>query len=79
MLEATRERSPAHYHVAVFPIQYEQYDQRLQSRRRSYVVQRGDALVRIARRTGTSVEALVAENGLTSNRIYPGTVLRIPN
>ena len=79
VLEATRERSPAHYHVAVFPIQYEQYVQRLQSRRRSYVVQRGDALVRIARRTGTSVEALVAENGLTSNRIYPGTVLRIPN
>ena len=59
VLEATRERSPAHYHVAVFPIQYEQYVQRLQSRRRSYVVQRGDALVRIARRTGTSVEALV--------------------
>ena len=72
VLEATRERSPAHYHVAVFPIQYEQYVQRLQSRRRSYVVQRGDALVRIARRTGTSVEALVAANGLTSNRIYPG-------
>ena len=41
VLEATRERSPAHYHVAVFPIQYEQYVQRLQSRRRSYVVQRG--------------------------------------
>ena len=49
VLEATRERSPAHYHVAVFSIQYEQYVQRLQSRRRSYVVQRGDALVRIAR------------------------------
>ena len=79
VLEATRERSPAHYHVAVFPIQYEQYVQRLQSRRRSYVVQRGDALVRIARRTGTSVAVLVAANGLTSDRIYPGMVLHIPN
>ena len=79
MLEATRERSPTHYHVAVFPIQYEQYVERLQSRRRSYVVQRGDALVRIASRTGTSVEVLVAANGLTSDRVYPGMVLRILN
>ena len=79
VLEATRERSPAHYHVAVFPIQYVQYVQRLQSRRRSYVVQRGDALVRIARRMGTSVAVLVAANGLTSDRIYPGMVLRIPD
>ena len=78
VLEATRERSPPHYHVAVFPIQYEQYVERLQSRRRSYVVQRGDVLVRIASRTGTSVEVLVAANGLTSDRIYPGMVLRIP-
>ena len=79
VLEATRERSPTHYHVAVFPIQYEQYVERLQSRRRSYVVQRGDVLVRIASRTGTSVEVLVAANGLTSDRVYPGMVLRILN
>lgn len=32
VLEATRERSPAHYHVAVFPTQYAQYVSRLQRR-----------------------------------------------
>lgn len=79
VLEATRERSPAHYHIAVYPGPYERYVRRLESRARDYVVQRGDALLRIARREGTSVAALVAENGLRSDRIYPGQVLRIPN
>lgn len=32
VLEATRERNPAHYHVAVFPSQYLSYVDRLQSR-----------------------------------------------
>lgn len=32
VLEATRERSPAHYHVAVFPTQYAQYVSSLQRR-----------------------------------------------
>lgn len=48
------------------------------SRVRTYVVQPGDTLFRIALRYGTTVEALRAANGLCSNLIVPGQVLRIP-
>jgi LysM repeat protein len=44
-----------------------------------YVVQAGDALSRIAFNFGTSVEAIVAENGiLNPNLLVPGTTLVIP-
>ncbi len=44
-----------------------------------YVVQAGDALSRIAFYFGTSVEAIVAENGiLNPNLLVPGTTLVIP-
>ena len=81
VLEATRERSPAHYHIAVFPGQYERYVRNLQANTdpRVYTVQKGDALALIARRTNTSVESLVSTNDLTGDLIYPGQVLRIPN
>jgi LysM repeat protein len=46
--------------------------------RGTYVVQPGDNLFRIALRFGTSVTALRAANGLRSNLIVPGQVLRIP-
>ena len=78
-MEATRERSPAHYHVAAFPIQYKQYLQKVQSRCRSYVVQPGDALARIARRAGTSVADLSGRERPDQRPIYPGMVLQIPN
>lgn len=45
---------------------------------RSYRVQRGDSLYTIARRFGTTVEALKAANGLRSDLIHPGQNLRIP-
>lgn len=44
----------------------------------SYTVQRGDTLFSIARRYNTTVEAIRAENNLSSNFIYVGQVLRIP-
>ncbi len=42
-------------------------------------VRRGDSMYRIARRYGTSVNALLAENGLSKRSvIYPGMKVRIP-
>lgn len=43
----------------------------------SYTVQRGDTLYSIARRYNTTVEAIRAENSLSSSFIYVGQVLRI--
>lgn len=44
----------------------------------TYVVQPGDTLTYIARTFGTTVEALMAANGLTSTEIVVGQVLKIP-
>lgn len=45
----------------------------------TYEVRRGDTLTSVARRFGTTVGALVAENGLASrHRIVAGRTLRIP-
>jgi len=41
-------------------------------------VRSGDTLYSIARRHGTTVEAIKAANGLTSNLIQAGQRLRIP-
>ena len=47
---------------------------------RTYVVQRGETLRRIASKCGTTVAAIVAANGLGNpNLIYAGQVLTIPN
>ena len=80
VLEATRERNPAHYHVAVFPTRYEPYVAALEANRvpTEYVVQRGDSLWQIARRIGTSVGAIVAFNGMNGDRIFAGQVISIP-
>ncbi len=43
-----------------------------------YEVRAGDSLYSIARRTGTSVDALKRLNGLGSNLIKPGQILLIP-
>lgn len=43
-----------------------------------YTVQPADTLYLIAQRSGTTVEAIMAANGLTSTTIYPGQVLIIP-
>lgn len=43
-----------------------------------HIVQRGDTLYSIARRYGSTVDAVKAANGLTSNNINPGQQLVIP-
>src|SRR5690606_13336355 len=43
-----------------------------------YRVQRGDSLWSIARRFGTTVARLKEENGLTSSKLLPEQVLRVP-
>ena len=77
VLEATRERRPAHYHVAVFPQPYARYVTSL-SKTMRYRVRSGDSLWAIARKHGTTVARLREENGLASSRILPGQVLDVP-
>ena len=91
VLEATRERRPPHYHVAVYPKPYAAYVRELTAQAAAgtgedqatdagvfHVVRRGDSLERIARRYGATVEALRRANGLTSSLIHPGQPLRVP-
>jgi len=92
VLEATRERYPSHYHVALFPQQYASYVGRRVStealanasspgvdlRNAEYRVRSGDSLWTIARRMGTTVDRLKSENGLSSSRIYAGQVIEVP-
>ena len=86
VIEATAERRPPHYHVAVFPEPYAAYVERLNERAASdpppapwvYTVRRGDSLWEIARRHGTSPSMLGRANGLSSSRIHPGQRLTVP-
>lgn len=94
VLEATRERYPAHYHIALFPRPYASYVDRMTSGERRaqpvtreasaapaierYEVRRGDSLWTIARDHGISISELRSSNDLRSNRIYAGQVLRVP-
>lgn len=84
VIEATLERSPRHYHVAVFPDHYASYVTTLEARGVStpstleYRVRNGDSLWRIARSHGVSVDELRMANGLRNNRIYPGQLIDVP-
>lgn len=85
VIEATRERWPPHYHVAVFPRQYATYvaalpDRSLPQPAESvhYEVRRGDSLWSIARNYGIDVDSLRQSNNLASNQIFAGQTLRIP-
>lgn len=91
VVEATRERYPAHYHVAVFPQDYARYVGAMEDRRAvqraqpqtqlqrvAYTVRRGDSLWTIARSHNISVDELRAANNLRSSRIYAGQVLDLP-
>lgn len=84
VLDVTRERHPAHYHVAVFAKSYERYVASLESpgatvaQVEEYVVRRGDTLSRIATKTGTTVAQLRAANGLRGDLINVGQKLQIP-
>ncbi len=88
VLEATRERAPSHYHVAVFPRQYGGYVENLLARSRfanqvassvRYTVRNGDSLWTIARRHSTTVSRLRTANGLRGSRIFAGQVLTVPS
>lgn len=90
VINATRERHPPHFHVAVYPNPYRRYVTRVagsdavqladayEATEAEYNVARGDSLWSIARRYATTVEMLKAANGLSSARIYAGQTLRIP-
>ncbi len=86
VIEATRERWPPHYHIAVFPKSYTRYVAALSDSPppsapgddTRYRVRRGDSLWSIARNYGIGVEELKAVNDLPGNRIYAGQDLRIP-
>ena len=88
VLEATRERWPSHYHVAVFPRPYGRYVAALNADARSedriangarYTVRNGDSLWTIAQRHGTTVTSLRAANGIRGSRIFAGQVLTVPS
>jgi hypothetical protein len=83
VLEATRERNPPHYHIALFPNQYASYvDRRLADAGRSgeqeYRVRSGDSLWSIAQTHGTSISELRTANELKGSRIYAGQLLTVP-
>lgn len=80
VLEATYERRPPHYHIAVYPNLYKRYVERLESGRptRSHLVGRGDTLWRIATKYNTTVAAVRRQNDLRSDKIYPGQILEVP-
>lgn len=90
VLEATLERRPRHYHVALFPSPYARYVETLAARQeveveeaeapdtRSYKVRNGDSLWRIARKHGLSVEELKSANGIRDSQIFAGQVIDLP-
>lgn len=85
VIEATRERYPPHYHIAVFPNPYARYvaslpDPSLPAPAEvvHYRVRRGDSLWGIARNYGIDVDTLKEVNKIRGNRIYAGQTLRIP-
>lgn len=81
VVDAMLERSPPHFHVAVFPQQYRAYGKEVlrSGERTHYRVARGDTLWKIAHRHRTEVQAVKEANGLRSNRIYEGQVLKLPS
>jgi hypothetical protein len=88
VLEATRERRPSHYHVAVFPEPYAAYVSDILASAASgtratvpsrYMVRQGDSLWTIARRHGTTVPKLRAANAIRGSRIYAGQLLTVPS
>ncbi|MDP2959258.1 MAG: DUF5715 family protein [Longimicrobiales bacterium] len=94
VVEATRERRPPHYHIAVFPQQYRAYVDRVApgnsvrvasassrpapSPAPEYKVRSGDSLWDIARTHGITVAEIRSANNLPNSRIFAGQVLEIP-
>ena len=81
ILEASKERSPPHYHIAIVPRRYREHREwtPTSESKSSYRVARGDTLYGIASRYRTSVTEVKRLNGLRSSRIYPGQLLAVPS
>lgn len=86
VLEATEERHPPHFHVAVYPSPYTAYVERMTgkplryaSSTETYVVKRGDTLWEIARRHETTVRQLIELNELRGSTIHAGEKIRVPD
>jgi hypothetical protein len=84
VLEATEERHPPHFHVAVYPSPYSVYVERrtgrplrLATSSETYVVKRGDTLWGIARRHETTVRQLIELNDLPGESIRAGEKLKV--
>lgn len=86
VLEATRERFPPHYHVTLFPSDYQRYlgkrgaqtAKSSGSSSQKYRVGRGDTLWSIAKRHGVTVAGIKQANSIRSASIKAGQVLAIP-
>lgn len=77
VLDATRERHPPHYHVAVYTETYEQYVDSMSGSSWEYVVRKGDTLSKIASLTGMSIPQIRAVNGLSGDLINIGQTLQV--
>jgi nucleoid-associated protein YgaU len=90
VVEATRERRPPHYHVAVFPEPYADYVQAIaqghvdevaritDAGQVEYRVRQGDSLWAIAKQHGTTVASIQDANEIRGSRIYAGQLLQVP-
>lgn len=81
VLDAMLESQPPHYHVALFPRAWRQQgpDTLESSGPMHYEVSRGDTLWKIAKRHHTDVYSVKRINGLRSDSIYIGQVLKLPS
>ena len=89
VLDATLEKSPRHFHVAVFPDEYLAHVAASTGRSKSallasvqgptrHMVRRSETLSEIAERYGTTPARIKAANKMKSNVIRPGQTLEIP-
>lgn len=82
-VEATEEHRPPHFHVAVFPRRTSPpaavVATATAARASTHRVRSGESIWLIARRNGVGVDALKRANRLTTSRIVPGQLLRIPS
>jgi len=81
VLDAMLESRPPHYHVALFPAAWKNRGAEILDRGEPthYQVSRGDTLWKIAKRHNTDVYSVKKINGLRSDSIYIGQVLRLPS
>lgn len=82
VVEATEERHPPHFHVAVLqqPVHAPAFVAEARAPRaagRTYRVRAGDNLWAIARRNGTTPEKLMRLNGISGRRLRVGRTLRL--